>query len=305
MERLVDSLRDLDAFVEVVRAGSFRQAAARLSMPLSTLSRRVAGLEQRLGMPLLVRTTRSVALAPSARPFFDRCLDLMDAAARAEDALAGGSGRYAVLRIAMPVDMGVELLGPAIAQFADTQPGLRLEFDLSAHAVDLLRDPVDLAFRIGKPMDDRVVARKIADITSGVYASPALLCRLPKIVGLDQLPNLPCVDLRSAQGSMPWKVGARRWDGPPGPCTFGANSVALVRRLAEEGRGLAFLPDHFVASSVQSRRLLRILCDHPTASWPLYAVTARRSVPRLVSQLISHVKTVLAETPMALRPDKP
>ena len=302
MKHRADSLDDLVLFVEVVRTGNFRRAAERLSMPLSTLSRRIAGLERRLSMPLLVRTTRSVTLASAARPFFERCLDVVDAAQRAHEVLAGGDGRQALLRVAMPVDLGVDLLGSAVARFADTQPGLRVELDLSSHAVDMLRDPVDLAFRIGKQKDERVVARKIADIANGVFAAPALLRRLPPIVTADQLASLPCLDLRTAQGSMSWKVGALRWDGAPGPCVLGANSVALVRKLAEEGRGLALLPDHLVAQSEHTRRLVRVLADLSTPSWPLYAVTASRSVPRLVGQLIAHVKNSLARTPLEERP---
>lgn len=302
MKQLAGSLQDLALFVEVVRAGSYRHAATRLSMPVSTLSRRITALERRLGVPLLVRTTRSVTLASAAKPFFDRCLDVMDAAQRAEETLAGGRGLQALLRVAMPVDLGVDVLGPAVAQFVDTQPGLRVEFDLSSHAVDLMREPVDLAFRIGKPMDDRVVARKIADISSSVVASPALLRRLPPILAADQLPNLPCLDLRTAQGSMQWRVGALRWDSAPGFRTLSANSVALIRRFAEEGRGLALLPNHLVVQSEQAQRLVRVLGDLPTSSWPVYAVTADRSVPRLVSQLINHVKSVLAASPLAVLP---
>lgn len=302
MGQLSGSLHDLVLFVEVVRAGSYRHAAARLSMPLSTLSRRIAALERRLGVPLLVRTTRSVALATAARPFYERCLELMEVAQRAEEALAGGRGGQAVLRVAMPVDLGVDLLGPAIAGFADAHPGLRVELDLSSHAVDLLRDPVDLALRIGKPLDDRVVARKIADVASSVFASPALLRRLPPITDVDQLTTLPCLDLRTSQGSMAWRVGTRRWEAAPGVCKLGANSVALIRKLAEDGRGLALLPEHVAAGSEQARRLVRVLAHLPTPSWPVYAVTAGRSVPRLVGQLIAHIKHTLARAPLGMRP---
>jgi DNA-binding transcriptional LysR family regulator len=78
--------------------------------------------------------------------------------------------------------------------------------------------------------------------------------------------------------------------------------VALIRDWAEEGRGLALLPDHVVAESVRAGRLARVLGTCQTPSWPVYAVTARRSVPRLVSQLIAHVKARLAESPLAVRP---
>lgn len=298
MERSLSALPDVALFVEVARTGSFRRAAARLAVPPSTLSRRIAAMEARLGVPLFVRTTRSVALTGAARPYYERCLEVLEAAERAQAALVGGHQRQARMRIAMPVDLGVERLGPAIAAFADMHPGLRVEMDLSSRAVDLFRDPVDLALRIGKPMDDRVVARRIAEVTSGVHAAPAFLRRHAPIAAPEQLAVLPCLDLRTAQGSMPWKVGAARWDGAPGPCVLSANSVALVCTLAEEGRGLALLPDHVAARGVQAGRLVRVLPGLPTPTWPVYAVTAGRTVPRLVGLLIAHVKATLARTPL-------
>lgn len=296
MEQSLSALPDMALFVEVARTGSFRRAAARLGLPPSTLSRRIAAMEARLGVPLLVRTTRSVALTSAARPYFERCQDVLEAAERAQAALTTGHQQQARMRIAMPVDLGVELLASAIAAFADAHPGLRIELDLSSRAVDLLRDPVDLAIRIGKPMDDRVVARKIADVTSGVYAAPGWLRRVPPVTSPDQLATLPCLDLRTSQGSMPWKIGSSHWDAAPGPHVLAANSVALLRKLAEEGRGLALLPDHMAMQGVQARRLVRVLAGLPTPTWPVYAVTAGRAVPRLVSLLIADLKTRLAGT---------
>ncbi|MBL8330885.1 MAG: LysR family transcriptional regulator [Rubrivivax sp.] len=294
MEQSRSTLADVALFVEVARTASFRLAAARLEMPPSTLSRRIAALEARLGVVLFVRTTRSVALTSAARHYFERCLEVMEAAERAQAALEADHQRQTRMRIAMPVDLGVEILGPAIAAFADTHPGLSLEFDLSSRAVDLLRDPVDLALRIGKPMDDRVVARKLGEIASGLYAAPGLLQRLAPISAAQQLAELPCLDLRTAQGSMPWQLGAARWDAAPGPSVLAANSVALLCRLAEEGRGIALLPRHVAARSVHTRRLAPVLEDEATPRWPLYAVTVSRTLPRLVRLLISHVKGALA-----------
>lgn len=281
-------------FVEVARAGSFRHAAARLQLPPSTLSRRIAAMEARLGVSLFVRTTRSVALTTTARPYFERCLEVMDAAERAQAALTGGHARQAHMRIAMPVDLGVDVLGPIIAAFGDAHPSLRIELDLSSRAVDLLRDPVDLAFRIGKPLDERLVARRIADIAGGVYAAPALLKRVAPLTMAEQLEALPCLDLRTAQGSMPWTVGPRRWEAAPGPCVLAANSVGLLRRLAEEGRGIALLPAQMVQPSVRAGRLVQVLPDETVPAWPLYAVTAGRNLPRLVRLLVAHVKGALA-----------
>lgn len=297
MDQSRSALADMALFVEVARTASFRLAASRLEMPPSTLSRRIAALEARLGLALFVRTTRSVALTSAARPYFDRCLDVLEAAERAQAALDDSQRRQVRLRIAMPVDLGVEMLGPAIATFVDAHPGLIVEFELSSHAVDLLRDPVDLALRIGKPMDDRVVARRVGEIASGLYAAPRLLRRLPPVTAAQQLADLPCLDLRTADGSMSWQVGAAHWDAAPGPCVLAANSVALLCRLAEEGRGIALLPRHLAARSVRVRSLEPLLAGETTPTWPIYAVTASRHVPRLVRLLIAHVKGALASVP--------
>jgi DNA-binding transcriptional LysR family regulator len=297
MDQSRSTLADVALFVEVARTANFRLAVSRLEMPPSTLSRRIAALEARLGVALFVRTTRSVALTSAARPYFERCLEVLEAAERAQAALDGSRDRQVRMRITMPVDLGVDMLGPAIATFADAHSGLEVEFDLSSRAVDLLRDPVDLALRIGKPMDDRVVARKVGEISSGLYAAPALLRRLPPITAARQLAYLPCLDLRTAVGSMPWQVGAARWDAAPGPCALSANSVALLCRLAEDGRGIALLPRHVAARRVHARSLVPVLAVEATPTWPIYAVTANRHVPRLVKLLIAHVRGALAAVP--------
>lgn len=293
MEQSLLVLPDMALFVEVARTGSFRQAAARLHLPASTLSRRIAAMEARLGVTLFLRTTRSVALTPAARPYFDRCVEVMDAAERAQAALAASLTQQALMRIAMPVDLGVEFLGPVVAEFVDANPGLRVEFDLSSRAVDLLREPVDLAFRIGKPMDDRLVARKVADIGSGLYAAPAWTQRAPELTRPEQLEGVPCLDLRTALGSMAWRVGACQWDAAPGPCVLAANSVSLLRKLAEGGRGVALLPHHMAAPSLQAGRLVRVLPNEVTPVWPVYAVTVGRQVPQRVRLLMAHVTNAL------------
>jgi DNA-binding transcriptional LysR family regulator len=257
-------------------------------------------MEARLATPLLLRTTRSVTLAPSAQAYFERCLDVLDAVTRAQAALDMQHPQRGLLRVAMPVDLGVELLGPLIARYTDTHPGLQVEMDLSSRAVDLLREPVDLAFRIGRTLDDRVVARRIGDIASGLYAAPELLRRLPPIADAGRLETVPCLDLRTAQGSMPWQVGASEWAAAPGPCVLSANSVALLRALAEQGRGVALLACHVAAAGVQSKRLVRVLPGEPTPTWPLYALTARRTVPEPVRGLIAHVRQALSASAVSV-----
>ncbi len=301
MRQSLRMLPDIALFVEVARTGSFRRAAERLELPPATLSRRIAAMEARLGVTLFQRTTRSVTPTPVARTYLERCLAVLDAAESAQAAIEADREQAGRIRISMPVDLGVEVLGPIIASFGAERPGLRIDLDLATRAADLLRDPVDLAFRIGKPLDERVVARRIAQIRSGIYAAPSFLRRTAAISEAGQLERVRCLNLLTAQGPMPWTAGNLRWDAAPGPHTLSANSVALIGALAERGYGLALLPDHIAAPGVAAKRLARVLADQPTPVWPLYAITASRLAPAPVRHLIAHVATALRASSISTR----
>lgn len=305
MEQWLQTLPDLALFVEVVRTGSFRLAAARLGVPASTLSRRIAAMESRLSQRLLLRTTRSVTLAPAARAYYEQALQVVEAAERAASLLPGAPGAPGRLRIAMPVDLGVDVLGPVVARFVSARPGLQAEVDLSPRPADLLRDPVDLAFRVGKPMDDRVVARRLADIESALYAAPGFLRRAGPLTQASRLAQLPCLNLMTGQGPMAWAVGAHRWAAAPGPQVLSVNSVALLRNLAEQEHGIALLPVHIATPAVQAGRLQRVLPGEPTPVWPLYAVTAGRVLSPVVRDLIAHVKEALKQGALQRGPAVP
>jgi DNA-binding transcriptional LysR family regulator len=287
------TLADMALFVEVARARSFRLAAIRLDMPVSTLSRRIAALERRLGVALLLRATRSVCLAESARAYYERCVQVIEAAADARSALTEGARHAQKLRVSMPVDLGVYILGPIIAAYAARFPGLTVEFDLSAMARDPFRDPVDVMFRVGRPLDERVVARKVATIHGGLYAAPAYLSRGRVIGAPDDLAGAACLNLKMSHGFMPWSVGGRRWQQAPGPAPFSANSVALLRALAERGHGVALLPTHVGEPGVRARTLARVLPDEKVGGWPLFALTATRSLPGVTRELLAEVRRAL------------
>lgn len=249
-------------------------------------------MEKRLGVKLLLRTTRSVSLTAAAQPFYAQCLEVLAAAERAQ-ALLADSTQPGRLRIAMPVDLGVAVLGTLIADFAATRPGLQIEMSLGSRAVDLLREPVDLAFRIGQPLDERIVARKLADISSGLYASPGFVAQHGPIRQPAQLPQLPCLALRTARGTMPWQIGNQHWPGPAGPCLLSADNVAMLCRLAEAGHGIALLPQHIAEPRVAQQQLQRLLPDIATPQWPLYAASAGRQLPPLVRALLHHIREQL------------
>ncbi|MDS4071504.1 MAG: LysR substrate-binding domain-containing protein [Candidatus Competibacter sp.] len=126
-----------------------------------------------------------------------------------------------------------------------------------------------------------------------MYASPAYVERAGRIASPAQLAQAHCLNLQTSQGPMPWVVGGHCWNDAPGSCTISANSVALLRTLAEEGHGVALLPRHLVRVSLQASKLVPVLEAEKTISWPLYAITASRLITKGLRLLIAHVKNEL------------
>ncbi len=247
-----------------------------------------------MGASLLVRTTRSVRLAESARAYYNQCAAIVDAAAQAQGTLLSSADRTERLRISMPVDLGSDLLGPLIASYATTKPGLEIEFDLTSAIRDSFRDPVDLIFRIGKPIDDRVVARHVATVRAGLYASPRYLKKCGALDRPDDLNVAHCLNLKMSQGFMPWTVGRRSWEQAPGDASkFAANSIALLCKLAEQSHGVALLPLHIAHAVVKAGKLQRVLPNEPVPGWPLYAITVSRLIPTQVRDMLIYLRQCL------------
>lgn len=289
MKHQYQTISDMFLFVEVARCGSFRLAASRLEMPVATLSRRIAQLEKAVGMQLLVRTTRSVALAQAAQPYYDRCLRIVEAAHAAQEVLVCDGRIRQRLRVSMPVDLGAWMLGPLLAEYCAQTQGLQLEMDLSTQAKDLFRDPIDLVFRIGRPLDDRVVARKIGSVHAGIYAAPRLIHQRGTPETPQDLESMPCLDLITAAGPMPWKVGGSSWRSAPGVVSLRTNNMGLLHTLTKSAHGVALLPKHLADPS----GLVQLFPSEVVPPWPLYAITASRSVSATVRNLLAYLSSRL------------
>lgn len=296
--QLINEIGNMALFVAVVRAKSYAAAAKRLGMPASTLSRRLASFERSIGLTLIQRTTRSVQLAPQAQDYFEACLQAIAAVEHAQSVLTTtGHGHDNHIRMSMPVDLGNKVLAPICADFAHRHPRISFSVTLSASPVDLLTEPFDLAFRIGHPMDDRVVARPIGTIPSGLYVSPTCTTERAPLEHPQQLESWPCIQLLTGRGEMAWHVDEVSWPKTPGPTRLGAGSVSFVHELALAGHGVALLPQHMAHDSCLGGHLVRLLPQAKTPAWPIYALTTSRSPPASIRSLIDFVKKTFAQHP--------
>ncbi len=277
---------DLLLFARVAESGSFSRAAERLAMPKSTVSRRIAALEQRLGERLLQRTTRRLRLTEWGEAVLGHAREL---AAGVDDVIALASHRQerptGRLRVTMPGDLADQVLAPAIARFVVRHPAVALELDLSPRRVDLVAEGFDLAIRMGTlPDDSSLVARRIAQFRIGLFASAQYLERSGAIDDPERLRTLHGLMLPARDGDeRSWvltrDVDGERWHGRPASVTC-ANSPDLLVALAVRGAGVTSVADFYVDAQVRDGALVRVLPDWSLPSetaWGVYP--GRRLLP--------------------------
>ena len=289
---------DLLIFARVAELGSFSRAAGQLGLPKSTVSRRLAGLEQRVGERLLLRTTRRQTLTEFGRQLLEHArqvvaeVDAVAALSAHRQSAPGGR-----LRVSMPGDVANLLLADALAAFVALYPAISLELDLSARRVDLLGEGFDLAVRMGDLPDDALLAaRKLAVFPVGLYAAPDYLAAHGEPQEPADLARHDALrQLRSTGEPARWTLmqGEQRWQGVP-PGRAGANSPELLIRLARAGAGIAAVPELFAAPDVRLGKLRRVLpawCLPSTTAWAVFP--GRKLMPTKTRALIDMLLVAL------------
>jgi len=293
---------DLLIFAFVAELGSFSRTAERLGLPKSTVSRRLAGLEQRLGERLLLRTTRRQALTEFGQQLLGHARQVADeveaVAALSAHRQAAPSGR---LRVSMPSDFANLVLADALAAFVALHPALTLELDLSPRRVDLLGEGFDVAVRFGElPDDGLLAARQLKTLSNGLYASPGYLAERGQPATPDDLLQHEAVRLPAANGEpAPWSLaqGDQRWEGVP-PGRLMANSPELLVRLARAGAGIAAVPDDFALGDVRKGLLQRVLpgwCLPSHVAWAVFP--GRKLMPTKTRAFIDMLRIALGAAP--------
>jgi len=292
---------DLLIFARVAEAGSFSRAAERIGLPKSTVSRRIAFLEEQLGERLMLRTTRRLTLTEFGLQLLEHARQLaaeVDAVkALSEHRQARPSGR---LRVSMPNDFATLLLTDMLAAFIALHPAVSLELDLSPRRVDLLGENFDLAVRMGDlPDDGLLAARRIAVFPSGLYAAPSYLAERGDPASPEDLAQHDALRLLGRNGeALGWTLmsGERKWEGVP-PARMLANAPDLLISLARAGAGIAAVPDYFAAPSVRRGELRRVLPDWRMPSHTAWAVfPGRRLMPAKTRAFIDMLEACLAGT---------
>ncbi|MEM9619277.1 MAG: LysR family transcriptional regulator [Pseudomonadota bacterium] len=271
----MNKLAEIEAFVQIARAGSISAAAMRLNMAKSAVSRRLADLEERLGVQLMNRTTRRISLTDAGAVFLRRATSLLDDLDEAEaEAGAGQTELIGKLKIAAPLSFGVKHLRPLISRFTKTHPQLDIEIDFSDRRIDLVEEGVDVAVRIGVLADSSLIARKLCPIRNNVAASPDFWKRHGVPKRPSDLEGLPC--LRYSNLARPeiipfWGPGGESGAVSAAIKVF-ANNGDFLTDMSIDGHGFLVEPSFFLFEHIEATALQPVLCDFAWSNMNLYVV---------------------------------
>jgi DNA-binding transcriptional LysR family regulator len=276
---------DLNAalvLVRVVQEGSFRSAARALAMPKTTVSRKIGELEEQLGVQLLQRTTRTLALTDAGAAFVE---EAEAAIARLEAAEAAVSELHSEprgkLRVTTTVPLGEQLLAPIVADFLDAYPAVEVMVHLTDRAVDLVAERFDVAIRAGELPDSSLVGKLIGTSAYRVVGSAAYLARHGTPARPADLAAHACLRFTktgtAVRTTWPFRQGKRSVEVPVNGRLVSDDFVVL-RSAAERGLGLARLPTAIAHQALRAGRLVSVLDAFAPTPTPLHVlyVGARR-----------------------------
>ncbi|NMG70352.1 LysR family transcriptional regulator [Parazoarcus communis] len=287
----MDQLKQLESFVSVAQRGSLSAAARAAGITPAVVGRRLDALEQRLGVKLLVRTTRSISLTFEGSAFLEDCQRVLNDLSNAEAAVSlGGVKPSGHLRISAPAGFGRRHVAPLVRDFLAANPEVSCSLDLSDRLVDLANEGLDCAVRIGELADSSLVSVRLAENRRVVVASPDYLARHGVPETPDDLEQHVCLSLGPQRG---WQFSAA--DGSQIIVKVGGrlecNDGAVLHEWALAGQGLAWRSRWEVDADLRAGRLVSVLDAHAAAPNGIYAVFPhRRNLALRVRAFIDHLK---------------
>ncbi len=271
----MDRFTAMANFICIADAGTISAAADRLGIAKSAVSRRLRELENHLGVELVHRTTRHLALTSSGEDFYHRATRLLADLDQAEEAVTREHGELSgVLRIAAPLSFGLMHLQPAITAFMNLHPGVNFDLNLDDDEVDLVADGYDLGIRLASLPDSTLMARRLAPIRNLAVASPDYLARFGTPQHPADLVDHDCLIYSNVPETRVWGYTDERgrWQPVHGRRRLRVNNGDFLREAAIRGAGIVIEPTFLLHRAVTEGRLVPILTDVPWPEIGAYAV---------------------------------
>src|SRR5262245_42054241 len=252
-------------FVKVVESGSFSTAARRLGIPKTTISAKVAGLEKRLGIRLIERTTRKLRMTEAGEKYFHHCAIATREVELGEAAVQSAKEKpYGVLRVTAPVDFGRTVLPRIVRAYRAKYPDVSVELTITNRVVDVVEEGADLAIRwAGSLKDSSLIARRFIETRSNLWASPKYMKRLgkpthPRDLASAAFVTLPVQSSAAPKGALLLTNGKSDFELQMNG-RIRADDMEVIKALIVLDEGIAWLPDFLAADAAASGKLARVL----------------------------------------------
>ncbi len=300
----LDDLGHMAVFVRVVEARSFSAAARALGTTTSAVSKRVARLEERLGVRLLARTTRRVSLTEPGASLYERASRILRDIESAEVEVSRYSAEpRGTLRVSAPTALAEARVVPHLGRLLDRHPAVSVELSVSDRFVDLVAERYDVALRVGAVEAEGLVVRRLGEEPAVVVASPDYLARRGTPGEPDDLMQHDCLRYTLASPRAEWRFTVRRRERViPVAGRFASDHGGAIRIAALAGLGLAWMPRFLVEDDLRGGRLVHVLARWETRTYPLQAVLppGRQHPPKVrafVDFLVETLRRPRADAP--------
>ena len=299
----MDTLDGIKTVVAVVETGSFTAASERLGMSKALVSKYIGEVEDSLGVRLLNRSTRRLALTEAGQRYYDSALPLLEEFEEMVDGVTGEqSSPRGLLRISVPVTFGEMSLAPLIPKFLQQYPDIGVDLQLSDKMIDMLEEGIDVVIRIGSVDDSSLIAKHVQTL-------PLVLCASPDYIQSHGQPERP-EDLAKEQSHHQCIIDSNFRIGKHWPIIcpnnittsvevssrITANSPRAVKEIALAGGGIGMIPRFIVQDALDDGRLEEILPEYRTLEFGLFAIYPhRRYLSRKVRCFIDFLVAEFAE----------
>ncbi|MEM8792221.1 MAG: LysR family transcriptional regulator [Pseudomonadota bacterium] len=261
-------------YLRVVEAGSLKAAAEQIHADPSAVSRKIAALEDRLGVKLLTRSTRRSVPTEAGAHYYEAMRVLLDQQAALEARIAGAADNpVGRLRVAAPVDFGATFVAPVLHRLHDANAGLQVELLLGSTFSDLVEQGIDVAIRIGRLPDSSLIARRLGAVRRVLVASRAYL----EAEGAPEVPEdlaaHPFIFYRPEQMNTAFTMTREgRGHRVQMSGTFCVNSVSAIRDLVAAGKGLHLGPSWVFSEGIADGSIVPVLPEYELEAYPLHAL---------------------------------
>lgn len=297
----MDRFLAMKIFVRVIQFGSFTAVAAEMGMTQSSVSKKISALEKHLKTKLIVRNSRNMLLTEAGSSYFSHCTKILCDLDKAETQVSSfTSNPIGNLKISIPDTFGRLYIVPFLPDFNRRYPDINLDVSLLSRRVDLVREGVDVAIRIGILEDSNLIARKIGSSPRLMVASPDYLEMYGAPENIQDLQQHNCLSFNKIEGGNFWHFnyqGNVLSTKINGSIKSSSNDVIIECTLA--GLGVAILPKWLVHEALEQRALVSVMQDYLPTELPIHAIYPQNKfVPTKVSCFIEYFQKAFLQTPV-------